>query len=235
MALTLSVEEGVGHASADDDGVGLGWAVVEKVVDDADLVGDLGSADDGDEGLVGFSEGFAEIFEFLLHEQAGCGDLDEVGDAFGGGVSAVGAAEGVVDVDVAERGELFCEGGVVGLFFGVEAEVFEQERLAGFEVGGHLAGNCADAVGRECYVLVVAEDVIEQAAKVSDEGAKAHGLDGFAFGAAEVRTEDDLGFVAEGVLDGGESLADAGVIGDDAVLEGNVEVDTDEDALVGEI
>ena len=60
--------------------------------------------------------------------------LDEVGDAFGGGVSAVGAAEGVVDVDVAELGELFGEGGVVGLFFGVEAEVFEQEGLAGFEV-----------------------------------------------------------------------------------------------------
>ena len=47
--LALRVEEGVGHAAADDDGVG----VVEQVVDDLDLVGDLGSADDGDEGLVG--------------------------------------------------------------------------------------------------------------------------------------------------------------------------------------
>ena len=145
------------------------------------------------------------------------------------------AAEGVVDVDVAEAGELFRERGIVGFFFGMEAEVFEQERLAGFEVGGHFAGDCADAVGGEGYVLVVAEDVIEQAAKMGDEGAEAHGLDRLALGAAEVRAEDDLGLVAESVLDGGEGLADAGVVGDDAVLERNVEIDADEDALVGEI
>ena len=137
-------------------------------------------------------------------------------------MGAVGAAEGVVDVDVAEAGEFFGECGIVGLFFRVEAEVFEQERLAGFEVGGHLAGDCADAVGGEGDVLVVAEDVVEQAAQVGDEGAKAHGLDGLALGAAEVRAEDDLGLVAERVLDGGEGLADARVVGDDAVLEGTL-------------
>ena len=230
-ALALGVEEGVGHAAADDDGIGL----VEKIVDDLNLVGDLGSPDDGDEGLVGFGEGLAEVGEFLLHEQAGGGHFDEVSDAFGGGVGAVGAAEGVVDVDVAERGEFFGEGRIVGLFFGVEAEVLEQEGLAGFEVGGHLAGDDADAVGREGYVLIVAEDVVEQAAKMSDEGTEAHGLDGLALGPAEVRAEDDLGLVAESVLDGGERLADAGVVGDDAVLEGDVEVDADEDALVGQI
>jgi hypothetical protein len=53
-----------------------------------------------------------------------------VGDAFGGGVGAVGGAEGVVDVDLGEAGKLFGEGGVVGFFFGVEAEVFEQKDLA---------------------------------------------------------------------------------------------------------
>ena len=117
----------------------------------------------------------------------------------------------------------------------MEAEVFQQEGLAGFEVGGHLGGDLADAVGREGDVLVVAEDVVEQDAQVVDDGAQAHGLDGLALGAAEVRAEDDLGLVAESVLDGGEGLADAGVVGDDAVLEGDVEVDADEDALVGEI
>ena len=69
--LALGVEEGVGHAAADDDGVGL----VEQVVDDLDLVGDLGSADDGDEGLVGFGERFAEVGQLLLHEQPGGGAL----------------------------------------------------------------------------------------------------------------------------------------------------------------
>jgi hypothetical protein len=65
--LALGVEEGVGHASADDDGVGLG----EEVVDDHDFVGDFGSADDGDEGLDGVSDGFAEVLELLVHEEAG--------------------------------------------------------------------------------------------------------------------------------------------------------------------
>ena len=69
--LALGVEEGVGHAAADEDGVGL----VEQVVDDFDLVGDLGAADDGDEGLVGVGDGLAEVVEFLLHEQAGGGLL----------------------------------------------------------------------------------------------------------------------------------------------------------------
>jgi hypothetical protein len=110
-----------------------------------------------------------------------------------------------------------------------------KERLAGFEVGGHLAGDHADAVRREGYVLVVAQDVVEQAAKVRDERTQAHGVDGLALGAAEMRAENDLRLVAEGVLDGGEGLADAGVVGDDAVLEGDVEVDADEDALVGEV
>ena len=44
-AVALGSEEGVGHAAADDQGVDLG----DQVVDDADLVGDLGAAEDGDE------------------------------------------------------------------------------------------------------------------------------------------------------------------------------------------
>jgi hypothetical protein len=94
----------------------------------------------------------------------------------------------------------------------VEAEVFEEEGLAGFEVGGEFGGDLADAVGGEGYVLVFVEDVVEEVAEVIDDGAKAHGLDGLALGAAEVRGEDDLGLVAEGVLDGGKGLADAGVV-----------------------
>ena len=77
----------------------------------------------------------------------------------------MGAAEGVVDVDVAEGGELLGEGGVVGLLFGVEAEVFEQQGLAGLEVGGHLDGDLADAVGGEGDVFVLVEDVVEQGAQ----------------------------------------------------------------------
>ena len=77
--------------------------------------------------------------------------------------------------------------------------------------------------------------MVEQGAEVIDEGAKAHGGHGLALGTAEVRAENDLGLVAERVLNGGQCLANARVVGDDAVFEGNVEVDADEDALVGEV
>ena len=164
-----------------------------------------------------------------------------VGDAFGRGVGAVGGAEGVVDVEVAEGGELFGELGVICLFFGVEAEVFEKEGLAGFELGGELGGEFADAVGGEGYVFRRSEDVVEELAEAVDDGAERERRDGFALGTAEVGAEDDLGFVTDGVLDGGDGFADAGVVEDVGGAgggvggEGDVEVDTDEDALVSQV
>ena len=86
----------------------------------------------------------------------------------------MGAAEGVVDVDVAEAGELLGEAGIVGLFFGMEAEVLEQQRLAGFELAGHLGGDLADAVGGEGDILGFVEDVVEQQAQAVDDRAQAH-------------------------------------------------------------
>jgi hypothetical protein len=164
-----------------------------------------------------------------------------VRDAFGGGVGAVGAAEGVVDVDVAEGCELAGELGVVLFFLFVEAKIFEQEGLARLQVADHLGGDVADTVGGEGYVFVVADDVVEELAEAIDDGAKAHGGDDLALGTSEVRAEDDSGLAAEGVLDGGDGLANARVVGDARVAavavgcERHVEVDTDEDALVGEV
>ncbi len=153
----------------------------------------------------------------------------------------MGGAEGVVDVEVAEGGELFGELGVVCFFAGVEAEVLEEKGLAGLELGGELGGELADAVGGEGYVFRGSEDVVEELAEAVDDGTEAHGRDGLAFGAAEVGAEDDLGLVAQGVLDSGDGFANAGVVedlggaGGGVVGEGDVEVDTDEDALVGEV
>ena len=59
--------EGVGHAAADDDGVGL----LEQAVDDADLVGDLGAAQNGHQGTLGFVQGLAHEGQLLFHQQAG--------------------------------------------------------------------------------------------------------------------------------------------------------------------
>jgi hypothetical protein len=230
--LTLGVEEGVGHGTTDQDRIDL----VEQGVDDSDLVGDLGAADDGDEGAVGLGDGFAEVGELLFHEQAGGRLGDEVGDAFGGGVGAVGCAEGVVHVDVAESSELLGEGWVVGFFFWVEAEVFKQQGLARLEVAGQLDGHGADAVGGEGDVFVGVKDVVEEHTQPRGDGLEAHGVDVLALRPPKVRGENDLGLAAERVLDSGDGLADASVVGDGAIFgERHVEVDTDEDTLAGEI
>ncbi len=100
----LRAEEGVGHRPADEQAVDLG----EQRLDDVDLPGDLGPAEDGDEGALGVVEGAAEVLQLALHQQAGHGEAAAAADhlryAGGGGVGAVGGAEGVVDVEVPEGG-----------------------------------------------------------------------------------------------------------------------------------
>ncbi len=202
--------EGVGHAADDDQRVDL----VEQVIDHVDLAGDLGAADDGDEGLFRRFQRFAEIGDLLFHQQAGDGGLEEVGDAFCRGVGAVGGAEGVVDVDVGQRGEGLRERRIVGLFFGVVAQILKQQHLAGFELARHLAGHFADAVRRKGDVDGFAQLLVEQLAQADDHRAQRVLGIRLALGAAQMRGEDDLGLVAQGVDDGGQRGHDAGVVGD---------------------
>ena len=123
------LEEGVCHAAADDDGV----ALLEEGVDDADLVGDLRAAEDGDERADRILEGLAHDGDFFLDEVAADSGLQVVGDARGGSVSSVSGSERVVDVHIREGSELLREFGIV-LFFGcVEADVLEEEDFAVLE------------------------------------------------------------------------------------------------------
>jgi hypothetical protein len=153
----------------------------------------------------------------------------------------MGAAEGIVDVNVAERGKLPGELGIVFLLLGVKAKIFKQQRLAGLEVANHLGGDISDAIGGEGNVLILAEDVIEQFSQTIDDGTKAHGGYNLALGAAQMRAEDDAGLAPEGVLDGGNGFANAGVVGDAGSAIGtigrerNIEVDADENTFIGEI
>ena len=98
----------------------------------ADLVADLGAAEEDGEGSGGVFRGHAEIFQFPVQKETGY-RRKIVSHALGGGVGSVGSAEGVVDEYVGEAGEGGCEFGVVGLLSGVEAEVFEEEDVTGLE------------------------------------------------------------------------------------------------------
>ena len=122
----------------------------------------------------------------------------------------MGGAKGVVNVDLGEGGELFGEGWVVGFFFRMEAEIFQEQNLAGLELAGKFRGNVTNAVGGKADIDVEADVVVEQFAKAVDDGAQGILGVGLAFGAAEVRREDDLGVVADGVLDGREGWRGCG-------------------------
>ena len=82
--------EGEGHGARDDQAVDLG----QQVVDQLDFVGDLGAAEDGQEGARGVLQRLGEVVEFLLHQEAG--SLLRHLDADHRAVGAVGSAECVV-------------------------------------------------------------------------------------------------------------------------------------------
>ena len=99
-------------------------------------------------GRCGCGDGFTEELKLLLDEQADDARLarHRLGGAEGAGVLAVGGAEGVVDVDVAELGQLLGEVGIVLFFFLVKAEVFQQQDFAVRSVGGGLFHFRTDAI-----------------------------------------------------------------------------------------
>src|SRR5450759_3784863 len=228
--LALRLEKGVGHAATDDEDVNL----AEQVLDDSDLVADFGAAEDGDEGALGVLQGAAQILQLFFHEQTGGGFLHELRDANRGSMGTMGGAEGVVDVEIGELGELLRKMFVVGFFLGVEAEVFEQQRLAFLELERHFFGFGPNALGAEADVFAARQFFVEHHAQTLGNGLEAQLWIGLAFGTAEVRREDEAGAVSQSVLDAGQGFADAGVVHDAAVVERDVEVDTHEDAVIVE-
>jgi hypothetical protein len=85
-------EKGVRHPAADEQAV----AFCQQALDDADLVRDLGPAQDGDVGVLGALGCLPQELEFLLHQKPGHG-RQIVRHSLGRGVGAVGRAKSVVD------------------------------------------------------------------------------------------------------------------------------------------
>ena len=119
----------------------------------------------------------------------------------------------------------------------MEAQVFEEQHLAGLELARHLGRDLADAIGREGDVEGIADVVIEKHAQAVDDRTQAVFRVGLALGTAEMRGEDHLGLMSERVLDGRQRLADAGVVGDlgSVFAKRDIEINADEDVLVLQI
>ena len=73
-----------------------------QVLDHLDLVRHLGAAEDGHERAGRGFERLAEVLQLLLHQQPGAGRRHQPDQRFHRRVRAVGGAEGVVHVDVAQ-------------------------------------------------------------------------------------------------------------------------------------
>ena len=140
----LGQEEGVSHTATDDQGVGR----VDEVIQNTDLRGDLGATDDSDEGTLGLGEDTGEGVDLLLKQEAGDGGQVS-GGAHDGTLGAMSGAEGIEDEDVAIGGEGLGDLGVVLLLALVEADVLENQDLAGLDRGNGLSGLLAIGVGDE--------------------------------------------------------------------------------------
>ena len=149
MFLPLRGEERVRHRAADHQDVDA----FEERLDDGDLVADLRTAEHGDVRLVGRAHDLAERRDLLLEEKPAPAVAKELRQPVHARVRAVHGAEGVVDVDVRQLGELTTERFVVLLFFRVEAEVLEQADVASAQVVDDLLGRVADAVFGQGHVL----------------------------------------------------------------------------------
>ena len=151
---------------------------------------------------------------------------------------AVSCAEGVVYINVGVRsqglgkffltffhllgssfiaGVSFVYAHRLAFLFGIETEVFKQKHLTGFEVFGCLFS--LQAVGGE--LNVAAEGFRHSVANLQQ---REFGID-FAFGFAHVRHQDKAAAVVEYLFEGGKGTADAGIVGDMAILiEGHIEI-----------
>ncbi len=147
----------------------------------------------------------------------------------GRSVGAVGGREGVVDVHIAELGQLGGEGGVVLLLAGVEAQVLQQQHAAVGQLGYGLGRRIADAVGSEGHRRA------QHLGQGFDHRLQAHGRHDLALGPVEVGQQHHLGALAAQGLDGGDDGAQAGVVADAAILHRHVEVDADQNALARQV
>ena len=137
--------------------------------------------------------------------------------------------EGVVDIEVAQVGQLLGEDRIIGLFRRMEAHVFQQNDAARIQIADGLDGGAADAVVGE------ADRRAEQFLQRLDDRLQAHRRNALALGTVEVGQQRDLGARVAQALDRRQGDPQSGVVGDLAALHRHVEVYADQSRLAGEI
>ena len=199
------------------------------MIENADLGGNLGTADDGDEGALGLGEDAGQRVDLLLEQEAGDG-RQVSGGAHDGTLGAVSGAEGIENEDVTIGSELLGDLGIVLLLTLIEADVLENEDLARLDGGNSLSSLLAVGVGDKGNV-----ETRELSELLGDRLEGQLGLEAGALGTAEMAHEDDASVVLNEVVDGGQGSLDTGGVANDAILDRHVEVNADENALAVDI
>lgn len=242
--------EGEGHSTSDDQAVDLG----QQVVDQLDLVRDLGTSQNGQEGALGAFQSLSKVLKFLLHQEAGSllGQVNTNHRA----VSTVGSSESVVyeakisigrqksigrpweltDVDVTKSSQSLAELFdllLVSLDL-LALGILRAALLLGVETQVLKEDDLATSgLVHNLFSLladaVLGEDdrLAKQLLQLSSNRLQAVLGIGLAIGTAEVGHEDNgLSTILNGVLDGRQSTDDTLIVGDLLVgIERNVEVD----------
>lgn len=141
--MSLRGEEGEAHGAADQDRVGQ----LAEAIDDGNLVADLGTTEDGHEWPLRSAEQVRQRGHLALQEEPRGAALDQSRHTLGGGVSAVGGAEGVVYIHVAQLGQCRRQLGIVACLAGLVTDVLEHEHLTRPQALGERADVLADHGG----------------------------------------------------------------------------------------
>ena len=178
----LCLGEGVGHAAADDDGV----ALVDQVLDNADLVGNLSAAQDCNERTSRVAQSLAHDGDFLLDQEAAY-SRQVICDACGGSVCTVCGAECVVDVNVSHVSHSLCQRSVVLGLALFKANILKQNDLARLNLSGQLLSVLAYNV--LCQLDFLAKQLAQALSDRSQRILHVY----FALRTAEVRAQDLAG------------------------------------------
>ena len=228
--------EGEGHATHDHQRIHL----VEQVVDELNFVRDLRAAEDGEQRALRVVEHRAERVELFLHKIT----ARALGQLHAGHrtVVAMGRAEGVIDIHITELRQAGSEGFHLlrirlqfrtvfqlhlALFLDVEAEVLEQNDIAGLGLGASGFDFGPNAIIEKLHRLA------EQLRECISHGLEGKFLNAFTIGTAEMAHQHHGRALLQRVADGRQRSFDALGVGDragDFVLR-DVEIHANEGAL----
>jgi len=174
------------------------------------FVGDLGATEDRDEGALWVADGFAEELQLLLDQEADRARLalEGLGGAEGAGVLAMGGAEGVVDVDVAELASWRAK---LGSFF---SSSLWKRRFSRRRTSPSLSAPAACSTSTPMESFDEFHRLGEQLGEAIGGGLEGELGFGAAFGPAEVRHQDEAAAAVDHVADRGQRLGDAAIVGD---------------------